>query len=232
MLPAGTLAVFAAGAAAYVAYVAQLVLHAELTTPLAAALKVMPIVALAVGVATANGAPSPAYRRWMLAGLVLSGVGDVFLALTDSYFLAGLAAFLAAHLCYIGALAASGTALRLARALPVAAVATAYYAAVLQPAVQAPLQVPVALYVAAIATMVWRSAAGLGSGNAHARWAFAGAVLFFISDAVLAYNMFVAPLAFARVGTMVPYYAGQLGLAVSATVAGPQTKASVAVARK
>ena len=58
MLPAGTLAVFAAGAAAYVAYVAQLVLHAELTTPLAAALKVMPIVALAVGVATANGALS------------------------------------------------------------------------------------------------------------------------------------------------------------------------------
>ena len=43
-----------------------------------------------------------------------------------------------------------------------------------------------------------------------------GAVLFLLSDCVLAYNLFVQPIAFGRIGTMVPYYLGQLGIALSA----------------
>src|SRR2546428_6059348 len=47
------------------------------------------------------GHPSP----WLLAALAFSLAGDVFLMLPAALFLAGLAAFLVAHLAYIGAFA-------------------------------------------------------------------------------------------------------------------------------
>ena len=58
---------------------------------------------------------------------------------------------------------------------------------------------------------------GGSGGRRRAAWVgLVGAVLFLLSDCVLAYNLFVQPIAFGRIGTMVPYYLGQLGIALSA----------------
>ena len=46
----------------------------------------------------------PRYRTWLLVGLVLSTLGDVFLMLPVDAFVPGLASFLLAHLAYLLAL--------------------------------------------------------------------------------------------------------------------------------
>ena len=51
--------------------------------------------------AARRGADEPSARRWILAGLVLSLVGDVALLWPKEGFLPGLIAFLLAHLAYI-----------------------------------------------------------------------------------------------------------------------------------
>ena len=57
-----------------------------------------------IGAVLALGDPaSEAARWWLLAGLVCSLAGDVFLML-DDLFVPGLASFLIGHLCYIAAL--------------------------------------------------------------------------------------------------------------------------------
>src|SRR5206468_3258623 len=56
------------------------------------------LVALVLFAAT-GGNPS----RWLLAALLFSLLGDVYLMLPGNYFVAGLVAFLAAHLAYTGA---------------------------------------------------------------------------------------------------------------------------------
>ncbi len=76
-------------------------------------------------------------------------------------------------------------------------------------------------YMAAIGTMVWRAAARVGRhGPASvAEWsACLGAVSFALSDTLLALDRFRAPgvIEGAHVGIMVLYWAGQLGLALSA----------------
>jgi alkenylglycerophosphocholine hydrolase len=160
------------------------------------------------------------------AGLLFSAVGDVLLALEPptTWFLPGLVAFLLAHVAYSVAFAQRARAASLWLAVPVAAVAAGYYGWVLRPALPAALAWAVPAYVSVIVFMVWRAAAAavVGDGvgrRAHAaagQWGLAGAILFFLSDAVLAYNAFVAPLAWGRLATMVLYYTGQAALAHAA----------------
>src|SRR5436853_39756 len=63
-----------------------------------------PATLLALLVYAGCGHPSP----WLVAALAFSLLGDVFLMLPAELFLAGLAAFLVAHLAYIGAATARG----------------------------------------------------------------------------------------------------------------------------
>jgi uncharacterized membrane protein YhhN len=58
-----------------------------------------------IGVAvTLDPSVSPAVRAWMVAGLVFSLGGDVFLMLDERWFVAGLASFLIGHISYIVAM--------------------------------------------------------------------------------------------------------------------------------
>ena len=156
------------------------------------------------------------YGRRIAAGLVLSAVGDALLA-TDEHFLAGLFAFLAAHLAYAFAFLSDERRRRLERALPfvVWIVAARAY---LQPNLYT-MAGPVTVYMVAIGLMMWRAAARVGRAGAGtpAEWsALAGAVLFGLSDTILAVNRFRTPLPFADVLVMVLYWAGQYGIARSA----------------
>jgi uncharacterized membrane protein YhhN len=160
--------------------------------------------------------PGP-YAAAILLGLGLSLAGDVWLMLPSDRFVAGLASFLLAHLCYIAAFAGPagprGGALGLALFLALAGVATA----LLLPGVRgAGLRVAVVAYVAAIAAMGWQAAARAHElGDAGARLAAAGAALFLCSDAALAWDRFRRPFADAQALVLATYFGGQWLIALS-----------------
>ena len=171
--------------------------------------------ALRVGVALALDPGSDARRWWFVAAGVLSLAGDVFLMLPGDRFVPGLASFLLAHLAYIGGLLVDppdGAALVVA-----AVVVGAAAAALAAPVVWAirrdhpSLTGPVVAYMAVISLMV---VLALASGEERAA---AGAVLFFVSDYLIARTRFVRPLAWAPVAIMVLYHLGQAGLVTSLT---------------
>ncbi len=109
-----------------------------------------------------RGGGQPAQRRWVLAGLTGSLVGDVALLWPQQGFLPGLVSFLLAHLAYLVAFT-RGTPLA-ARWLPFGVYATVAAAvlAALWPGVPVALRLPVLAYVlclgamAAQAAVVWR----------------------------------------------------------------------------
>ena len=136
---------------------------------------------------------------WLLvAGLALSALGDFFLAHHDDRsFMAGLGAFLAAHLIFTALFAlhdpASQSALpivllpRWAAFALIGAVGlwALFLARRLMPALAAPMRVPVAVYVMAIVAMA--AAAFLFQPPG----VIAGALLFVASDSVLAVERFI-----------------------------------------
>ena len=170
--------------------------------------------------ATAAGGPSPPYRALILCGLVCSLAGDVFLMLPVRRFGAGLASFLVAHVCYVAAFAGASP----ARApLLVLAAAAAIGAAVTVPLWPhlGRYRLPVAVYVGALVALLWQSAgwaAHTGAGNA--RLAAAGALLFTISDAVLAHNRFRRPFRAAQAVILSTYFMAQGLIAASVSASG------------
>lgn len=152
-------------------------------------------------------------REWFLAALVLSLAGDVLLMLPQDLFVAGLGSFLAGHLCYIVGLTRHGGS---GSTVALAAVAVAFVASVpafrILPAVKRgspALLVPVALYMVVISAMVATAAA---TGVALAA---CGAILFWVSDASIAWDRFVRPWSWARTWIMVTYHLGQAALVLS-----------------
>jgi uncharacterized membrane protein YhhN len=152
---------------------------------------------------------------WIAAGLGLSAVGDALLEL--GWFLPGLGAFLVAHLAYIGAYLGRTRAPQLGRLLPVLAVVVPVYAW-LAPHLGA-MRGPVVVYIAVISAMVWRAAAQVGEDREDPLrpWlATVGAVMFAVSDAMVAWCRFVDPAAALKVPLMLLYWGGQAAIAASA----------------
>ena len=156
------------------------------------------------------------YARLVLAGLSFSLLGDVLLELDASLFLPGLLAFLLAQVFYIVTFMDVTRELKLLRALPFVAWGAIAYG-VLLPNLGA-MTAPVGAYVVVICAMMWRASACVGEGG-RARpdqWAaLAGAVLFALSDTLLALNRFNAPIEGARFVIIVLYWLGQLGITLS-----------------
>jgi uncharacterized membrane protein YhhN len=157
---------------------------------------------------------SNAERVLFVAALVLGLTGDVFLMLPRDYLLAGLVAFLLGHLAYIAgfrflpfdALPAAGA---LVVVVVGAAVMVGRYVAGLRQSGRGRLVVPVLAYAFVISVTVISAA---GSGN----WiAFAGAILFYLSDALFAWYRFVGPLRWGRPVNIVLYQTAQALLALS-----------------
>jgi uncharacterized membrane protein YhhN len=132
---------------------------------------------------------SARYRALISAGLVCSLAGDVFLMLPSDQFIAGLASFLVAHLCYLAAFAGSGGGIRNLKAAAVFLLAGAVLA-MLWPSL-GPLRIPVTVYVTVIATMAWQAIARWQRlGSRDSQLAALGAVVFLLSDAALAWRKF------------------------------------------
>ncbi|HLM95544.1 MAG TPA: lysoplasmalogenase [Acidimicrobiales bacterium] len=153
-----------------------------------------------------------ARRAWFVAALVCSLAGDILLMLPTDRFVAGLAAFLVGHLCYVAGFWAhgpGGVAFAVAAAVVVVVVAPLGRRILGALGGQRELAVPVALYMVVISVML---ATALATGNVLAG---IGAALFVSSDTMIAWNRFVRPFAAADIGIMVTYHLGQAGLVLS-----------------
>jgi uncharacterized membrane protein YhhN len=169
---------------------------------------------LALPLLAGGGAP-PGYRWPVVAGLAFSLAGDVFLMLPSDRFLAGLASFLAAHVCYIAAFAgAAGPGADLVALAPFALWGGLMLAYV-WPGLGA-MRVPAVFYGCAIAAMGWQAAAAWRAvSTPPALFALAGAACFVLSDSALAANRFRGPLPAAQPVVLSSYWAAQLLIAWS-----------------
>lgn len=168
------------------------------------------------------------YRGWVLGGLGLSLLGDVLLMLPQGLFVPGLIAFALAHLCYIAGFAGGTRPAMLALPAVLMAVVAGANLAALWPHLTADMQLPVSVYVVLIGAMAslalarWRSRLP-GGGQAAA-----GALLFLLSDSLLAWDRFAGPLPAAIAGVLLSYWAAQALIAFSATAStGSPAVASV-----
>src|SRR6056297_18103 len=93
------------------------------------------------------------YRYVILGGLIASIGGDVFLMLPPDRFVAGLIAFLIAHLFYIAAFTSEITVLVWWPLIPLAAIGLIFYL-MLTPSL-GKLKLPVLLYIVVILLMTW-----------------------------------------------------------------------------
>ena len=172
---------------------------------------------LIAGIALAIPTPISSLYRWLvIAGLLCSLAGDVFLMLRgDRYFIFGLASFLVAHLFYIAAYRSRGDFgltwwLGL---LYLAYAATLLY--LLWPHI-GDVRIAVVVYAAVLMVMGWQAAEmWLTWRDWSALAAMLGAVLFLLSDSTLALNKFRAPVNQSSVIVMSTYWAAQLLIAWS-----------------
>lgn len=186
--------------------------------PLRLLAKPVPALCLAVVVLTER---RDRYTRAIAAGLVLSALGDVLLE-WPARFVPGLVSFLGAHVAYTVAFLSDERRLRLGRAVPFAIWLLAAFVW-LRPGL-GDMRLPVVFYMLAIGTMMWRAAArfeGPGAVLNGAAAALAGAVLFGLSDTLIAIDRFRAPFPGARYAIILLYWAGQAGIAASARAQRP-----------
>jgi uncharacterized membrane protein YhhN len=168
-----------------------------------------------VGAVLALDPTSAAARAAFVVALVFSLVGDVFLMTKQAdLFVFGLGSFLVGHIAYIVGLWLLGVSLGwLAIGLVVVA---AGIAVVGRPVVigvrrgeHAELAGPVLAYLLVISLMV---ASAFGT---HRPAAIVGATLFYVSDALIAWNRFIEPKPWGEVAIIVTYHLGQIALALS-----------------
>jgi uncharacterized membrane protein YhhN len=172
--------------------------------------------ALIIAVAAVAAAPVPAaYKPFVLAGLCFSLLGDVALMFPEKGFTAGLVAFLAAQILYIVAFRPQpGHPPSALTFLPFVLYGLLVFF-LLAPHL-GPMKFPVFVYVAAITTMAGLAAARyIDRGGTKPLLAFAGAVLFLVSDSVLAYDRFARKVPGARLIVLGTYFPAQLLIALS-----------------
>ena len=168
-----------------------------------------------IGVASAMEVDDASVQKWFLLALVLSLLGDILLMLPRDRFVFGLGAFLLAHLAYIVGLWVDGVGILDF----VIGLAIAGLAAVVDRRTDphrdqrrrttATWQRPVRVYMAVISLML---ASAIGTAEA---FAIAGAALFYVSDALIAWDRFVRPRPWHALAIIVTYHVAQASLTLS-----------------
>ena len=156
------------------------------------------------------------YSFWIAIGLFFSLVGDIALLWPACYFLPGLAAFLVTHIAYL--IAFTRDAKFPARPfiwLLYLAIAAALFI-LLFPDLPRGLKIPVALYSLLLATMASQAMGRfLVLKSRSTRNAALGAILFMLSDLLLAFDHFHSAIFLAPVLVLTPYYLAQWLIACS-----------------
>jgi uncharacterized membrane protein YhhN len=161
------------------------------------------------------GATSTLYGRWILVGLVLCLVGDLFLLSRQRRpFRVGLFSFLMGHLAYAVAFLVRGVDwLWVAAAAVILTTIALPVGRWLLPHVSAGMKPPVLAYIAVISVMV---ALGAGAfGATHLPTLLTAPVAFYLSDLAVARDRFVQRSFVNRLWGLPLYYAAQVMFAVS-----------------
>lgn len=159
---------------------------------------------------------------WFGIGLLFSGLGDILLLIPqDRMFIPGLVAFLFTHICYLIGfqeqlrhptgwslmlmMVIMLSSVRLLRRI-VSAMRTRKEHGLVKPVILYGLLISLML-AAAMSTLsdpAWKAGAALSVS--------AGALLFWTSDLMLAWNKFVSPIKSGHIVSIVAYHLGQIGL--------------------
>lgn len=155
------------------------------------------------------------YKILIIAGIVFSIGGDVFLMLPNDRFVYGLVSFLVAHLLYIAAFISLGGFQPDIAALTLYVLYGMAMLRLLWPGLDQ-MKIPVLIYMVVILVMGWQALALWRLYPATWLWSAAiGAALFVISDSVLAYDRFRSSFVSARAIVLSTYFAAQTLIALS-----------------
>jgi alkenylglycerophosphocholine/alkenylglycerophosphoethanolamine hydrolase len=165
---------------------------------------------------------------WFGLGLLFSLAGDVFLMFSERWFIAGLLAFLLAHLAYIigfniPLLEVSffwGLAVAVVLSISAARLLRRILAGLAAKGLQK-LRLPVQVYGTLITLMLLSAILTLFRpewGLTPAALVSLGALSFYFSDVILAWNRFVNPIRQGRLLNMVAYHLGQIALIAGAAM--------------
>ncbi|MGF1691689.1 lysoplasmalogenase [Photobacterium kagoshimensis] len=149
------------------------------------------------------------YQQAIFVGLLCSVVGDICLMLPRDRFIQGLAGFLAAHIVYSIAFWSQLSA-SMVWWLPAMLCGGGIIVFLLLLPALGRFTLPVALYIGMITQMAW--AAGefwLTSQSLMGMFAFGGALIFMVSDTILAIDRFKGPYHSASATIMTSYYLAQ-----------------------
>lgn len=156
-------------------------------------------------------------------GLIGSLIGDLLFLSTRDRFIPALAAFLAAQVCYTAAFNLEPLPLNFSTGLLLFAVLAVFirvYRRVAAGLAQK-TRLPVLLYGIALGGTLFSALATLAKNSwsaPHALAAAAGALLFFLSDLVLVWHRFVAPLPRRDLKVRIAYHLGQILLLAGAAL--------------
>lgn len=149
------------------------------------------------------------YSQLIFCGFVFSLLGDIFLMFPKKLFLAGLVAFLIAHLFFVKAFILGVDDLDYLLIIPVILFGIGYYLMIKD--VVGKMKWPVLFYISVICIML---------GASVNRWIFlndyssflvmVGSILFVVSDSLLAYNKFKSKFYFADILVLSTYFSAQI----------------------
>ena len=150
---------------------------------------------------------------WRIAAFVFCLFGDVFLMLPRDAFVPGLASFAIAQVLFTVGFATGETTtgrmiVGLLFAVPTAALLARRFISAIRTAGHPELVVPVATYMVVISAMA------VGAISEGSSVAIAGALIFMVSDSLIAEARFVKERPWHSVGIMVTYHLALAGLAV------------------
>ena len=155
------------------------------------------------------------YGYAVVAGLLFSLAGDIFLMLPSDKFMPGLISFLVAHLLYIAAFVINRPFQLSIRSLLPYAIYGILIFILLLPYLGS-MKFPVLVYIVVIVVMGWQSYERWHASHERpALFAVFGAIFFIVSDTVLAIDRFRSHFVFARLMTLIPYFSAQWMIAVS-----------------
>lgn len=160
--------------------------------------------------------PTSSFYRWtIVAGLLFSLIGDIFLMLPENRFIQGLLAFLIAHLFYITAFTfEGGRVLSVWGAIPFLIYGT-FMLWLLWPDL-GKMRFPVTAYMLVILLMGWQALMRwTATGQKGSGLALVGALLFIASDSILAVDRFKGRLRGAHFYILSTYFMAQWLIAVS-----------------
>ncbi|XP_063705251.1 lysoplasmalogenase TMEM86A [Culicoides brevitarsis] len=179
--------------------------------------KILPIISLMIFVCLHDTKTKKGKHgsQYILLGLIFSSIGDILLNV--DLFPEGMGAFAVAQAFYITSFGFKPLKMPIGLVLYTVGVLAVSLFYMNLPTI---LQMGLPIYGVLLLTMCWRALARATDNpcdmkNFPKLACALGAVLFVISDSLIAFDKFYIPLSFAQLAIMITYYAAQLGITLS-----------------